>query len=107
MAEDTHISPGERAKERLLTLGIAPGAAIELRALLRIPPDADDQHVVHAVFNALQLRDAALDAGFTKTFTEALLSGRAKEADRAFWSDRFYRDPDTTREDLAHYWRPI
>lgn len=87
------------------THALAPATIAELRKLLQLQADAEDEHFLAAVSNLRRLTDAALEIGFSRTFTEAVAEGRADPLEREFWAERFYRDPDTAREDLARDWR--
>ncbi len=85
---------------------IAPATAAELRAVLKLAPDAGDLEVLREVIACRRLTDGALEVGFSKFFAEAVASGYAEVTEREQWADLFYRDPDTTREFLTqNYWR--
>ena len=85
--------------------GVGPAAAAQIRRLLDLPAEADDDEVRQAVFNRVRIAAAALDVGFSATFRQAVAGGRADPAHKEFWLEQFYNDPDAARQWLAQTWR--
>lgn len=101
---DSPPAMGDARPPADLPQGLSPDATAQLRRLLKLAPNADDDAVLRSVTVALRLTDAALEVGFTKAFNEAVAGGRVDVGDRDHWAECFYENPDTTREFLAQKW---
>ena len=84
---------------------MGPAAAAQIRRLLELPAEANDDEVRRAVASRVTIAGAALDLGFSATFRQAVAGGRAEAAHRDFWRDQFFDDPEQTREFLSQTWR--
>jgi len=85
---------------------IAPATAAQIRRLLELSDEAGDDEIRRKVATQVDVVKAALDLGFSTTFRLATLTGQVDPAERDFWREQFYDNPDRAREFLAQTtWR--
>jgi len=84
---------------------IAPATAAQIRRLLELSDEAGDDEIRRKVATQADVVKAALDLGFSTTFRLATLTGQVDPAERDFWREQFYDNPDRAREFLAQTWR--